>query len=238
MPVQRSLPAQLIHTLGREVVSGELAAHTVFTADDLERRFKVSRTVVREAAKVLRSKGLLDARPKVGMVVLRRDRWNLLDADVIAWHQDTDSNQTLIRDLEEMRSVFEPWAARIAAQRRTVDDIATLEGAYDSMARDMASGHADHLAASVADLLFHRTLLAATRNELMSRLGQLIAPALRLRNQMTLAHAHDDSFLVLHEAVLQAVRTQRPGDAERAMHTLLIASAEDNAMVETQGRRR
>lgn len=238
MPVERSLPAQLIHTVGREVVSGGLAAHTVFTADDLERRFEVSRTVVREAVKVLRSKGLLDARPKVGMVVLRREHWNLLDADVIAWHQDTDSNQALIRDLEEMRSVFEPWAARTAAERRTVEDIAALEGAYDSMLSGMASDEADGLAVSAADLLFHRTLLASTSNELMSRLGQLIAPALRLRNEMTLSHSHDDSFLGLHGAVLEAVRTQLPDDAERAMRTLLIASAEDSAVVETQGRRR
>lgn len=231
MPVERSLPAQLVHAVGREVVSGGLATDTVLTADDLERRFEVSRTVVREAVKVLRSKGLLDARPKVGTQVLGRHHWNLLDADVIAWHQDTDSNQALTRDLEEMRSVFEPWAARTAAGRRSADDVTALEAAFDVMVEGVAEGHPAAPEIIEADLLFHRVLLAATRNEFMSRLGELIAPALRLRNEATLSHTHDDSFLGLHRAVLDAVRGQTPDDAERAMRTLLVTSAKDSAGV-------
>jgi DNA-binding FadR family transcriptional regulator len=218
------------------VVSGVLAADTVLTAENLERRFEVSRTVVREAVKVLRSKGLLDARPKIGTVVLGRAHWNLLDADVIAWHQDSESNLGLTRDLEEMRSVFEPWAARTAAGRRTAEDLATLDDAFDGMTRGVAGGHVGDIAVIEADLLFHRALLAATQNEFMSRLGELFAPALRLRNELTHSHPHDDSFLDLHRAVLDAVRAQRAGEAEKAMHKLLLASAQDSAAVGAKGR--
>lgn len=231
MSVQRSLPAQLVHAVGREVVTGALPSHAVVTAEDLERRFQVSRTVVREAVKVLCAKGLLEARPKSGTVVLDRHRWNLLDADVIDWHHGAESNAAVTVDLEEMRSVFEPWAARTAAERGTPEDLATLEAAYDVMAAGVKAGQPDAVSVIEADLTFHRTLLAATRNEFMGRLGQLFAPALRLRNTMTLSHSHDDGFLTLHRGVLDAVRDQRPDEAQAAMHRLLLASAQDSAAV-------
>lgn len=235
MSVQRSLPAQLVHTVGREVVTGALPSHAVVTAEDLERRFRVSRTVVREAVKVLCSKGLLEARPKSGTVVLDRQRWNLLDADVIGWHHGAESNAALTVDLEEMRSVFEPWAARTAAARRTDQDLAQLQAAYSVMAAGVEAGQPDGASVIEADLRFHRTLLGATHNEFMGRLGQLFEPALRLRNTMTLSHAHDDSFLKLHHAVLGAVADQAPDAAEAAMHELLLTSAHDSAAVAHQG---
>jgi GntR family galactonate operon transcriptional repressor len=234
MVAPQSLPAQLIHTIGREVISGLLAANTVVTAEDLERRFLVSRTVVREAVKVLSAKGLVEARPKIGTVILDRPRWNLLDADVIAWHHDTGGYARLTSDLEEMRRVFEPWAARTAAERRTDSELGDLEVAYDLMAHRVAEGRVV-AAVAEADVLFHQVLMAATQNEFMARLGQLFAPALRLRDVLTMAHSHDDTFLSLHQAVLDAVRGGRPEEAEHAMRKLLLASAHDSAAIARSG---
>ena len=53
------------------------------------KRLRMSRSAVREAIKMLKAKGLLHSRPKVGTRVEPRARWNLLDRDVLAWYMAT-----------------------------------------------------------------------------------------------------------------------------------------------------
>ena len=81
----RNLPRQLVLELGGKIIGGEIPPGTILTSDTLEAQFGVSRTVVREALKVLHDKGLTRARTKTGTIVLEREEWNLLDPDVIAW---------------------------------------------------------------------------------------------------------------------------------------------------------
>src|SRR6266851_7946222 len=59
-----------------ELVPGEI---------DLCGRFRASRTVVREAFKLLSAKGLIASRKRAGTRVRVREQWHVLDADVLAW---------------------------------------------------------------------------------------------------------------------------------------------------------
>jgi len=61
----------------------------------------VSRTSVREAVKVLSAKGLVEARRRVGVRVLSRDDWRLLDPVVLSWHPDIQNDSELISGLIE-----------------------------------------------------------------------------------------------------------------------------------------
>ena len=124
--IARNLPAQIVENIGSKIVHGEIMPGTILTSDTLEEKFKVSRTVVREALKVLHDKGLTKARTKTGTIVLERTNWNLLDEDVISWMQISGLSPELVRDLEEVRASYEPWVARIAAKRRGTKDVADL----------------------------------------------------------------------------------------------------------------
>ena len=68
--IARNLPAQIVENIGSKIVHGEIMPGTILTSDTLEEKFKVSRTVVREALKVLHDKGLTKARTKTGTIVL------------------------------------------------------------------------------------------------------------------------------------------------------------------------
>ena len=70
----------------------------------------------REAIQVLTAKGLVESRPKAGTRVLPRNRWNLLDPDVLAWAFAGEPDIQFVRDLFELRAIVEPAA------------IVTLEG--------------------------------------------------------------------------------------------------------------
>src|SRR5207237_9005935 len=81
----------------------------------------VSRAAYREAVQTLIAKGLVESRPKAGTRVLPRERWNLLDPDVLAWAFAREPDLRLIDSLFELRGIIEPAAAELAAERRTRD---------------------------------------------------------------------------------------------------------------------
>ncbi|MEV4359530.1 GntR family transcriptional regulator [Nonomuraea sp. NPDC049625] len=81
----RGVHGHTVTELGMRIVSGVLPQGAVLDLSSLGAELDLSMTALREALKVLTAKGLLEARQHRGTVVLPRERWNLLDADVIRW---------------------------------------------------------------------------------------------------------------------------------------------------------
>jgi len=76
----------VVQELGQMIVGGTLAPGEPLPREEaLATRMAVSRTVLREALKVLATKGLIETRQKTGMRVRETRFWNQLDADVLAW---------------------------------------------------------------------------------------------------------------------------------------------------------
>ena len=65
----RSMYAGIVDVLGAEIAGGTLSAGSVVSLASLEERFEVSRTVAREAMRSLESKGMIEARRRVGLIV-------------------------------------------------------------------------------------------------------------------------------------------------------------------------
>src|SRR5665647_3315221 len=83
--VLRGLHARVLDLLGLAVCAGDLASGSVVRIDQLQERYGVSRSVVREAIRVLASMGLVASRRRVGVQVLPATEWNLYDPQVIRW---------------------------------------------------------------------------------------------------------------------------------------------------------
>jgi len=224
--ISRNLPTQLVNVIGSRIVSGEISPGAVLTSDSLELQFGVSRTVVREALKVLHDKGLTRARTKTGTIVLERHEWNLLDPDVISWLHNSGLGPELVKDLEEVRASYEPWVARIAAKRRGSKDVAALSNALKKMSDAFYIEGPKSDAIGEADAMFHQALLDATQNELMKRIGTLFIPLLRIRDEMVRHVIEDAGFIVQHQAVLDAIIDEDSDAAEFAMKTLLETASQ------------
>lgn len=221
---QRGLHGQVVNDIGSRIVSGELAGHVTIDTGELSAHYDVSRTVVREALKVLSGKGLVDARPKRGTFVRERDNWNLLDPDVLRWKFMIADNPDILEELHEVRVIVEPAAAALAAQRRTDADLHELDLAL----ADMESSDESTDAIVAADQRFHRGLIDSTHNELVVQLAFVIETGLAARDQYV--HDHRISIkpgLERHRRVVQAVRGRRPAAARTAMNELLKAAARD-----------
>src|SRR5438477_494398 len=118
---RRGLHGAVVHAIGVRIVGGELTpGEPLPSEDELTGELAVSRTVLREALKVLAAKGLVEPRPKTGTRVRERRFWNLLDPDVLAWRLETgsDSDPGFFRDIIELRRIIEPEAARPPRDQR------------------------------------------------------------------------------------------------------------------------
>ncbi|WP_434176640.1 FadR/GntR family transcriptional regulator [Brachybacterium conglomeratum] len=116
------MPAPVLHSevarvLGEEIVGGVLPAGHVLSLAGIEKRFSLSRTVVREAVRVLESLGLVVSKRRVGVTVQPSSAWSVLSPQVIAWRLASDAREEQLRSLTQLRRAVEPAAARAAALR-------------------------------------------------------------------------------------------------------------------------
>jgi DNA-binding FadR family transcriptional regulator len=135
----------------------------------------VSRSVVREALRMLGAKGLIESRPKAGTRVRDRNHWNLLDPDLLAWMFEAPPPPGFVRSLFQLRMIVEPAAAELAALGRSARQLSLLGHSLEMMAHH-GLGSAEGQA---ADQQFHTTILEATGNELLVSLSGSISAAVR-----------------------------------------------------------
>jgi GntR family galactonate operon transcriptional repressor len=232
--VSRGLHGQIVEVMADRILSGQIPEGATINVTELQSDLGVSLTAVREALKVLTAKGLVDARQKRGTFVRPRSDWNLLDADMIRWHfKDADSRPELLEELHEVRGIVEPAAARLAALRSDDSDLAALDEALAGL--ETAD---DNLAAAAADLAFHRALLAATGNELLTKMEVIMETGLADRDRLVHTVKPSDDPIPSHRLVVDAIRAHDPEGAELAMRELLAKAAEDLTEVRGSTRRR
>ena len=214
-----SLCSQVASEMGRRIVTGRYAPGSLVDDEGtLSERFQVSRTVIRDAVKILVGKGLLEVRRGIGTKVKQRADWGLLDDDVLAWQLSGPPNSGTLQQLTEVRQVFEPQAARWAAERATSEDIDNIRLACEAM--DSAIDDPDQFV--IADASFHRSVLRAAHNEFLFALEGVIYSALlssiRLTNPDKEANAKSVPF---HRDVYTAISGKDSTAAEAKMALLL-----------------
>ena len=231
-----ALHADVAARIGSRIVRGSIAAGDVLPNEfDLSSEFAVSRTVIREATKVLASKGLLEVRRKTGTRVRPRSEWNLLDAEVLTWMFSGAGLEASLADMMEMRRLIEPAAARIAADGATAAERHAIGAAYTAMEQT-----AGDLAASVeADLAFHLEILAATHNMFLRAFGALSQVALRA--SFALTNSNPDLYqqtLPLHRRLADAIQQRNAAQAEEAMLSILTKTSRDiDVQIHARGKR-
>lgn len=222
---RRGLHGAVVHDIGVRIVRGELGAGNVLpNEDELSGELTVSRTVLREAIKVLAAKRLVESRPKTGTRVLARREWNLLDPDVLAWLLEAGPDREFLTQAMELRQLIEPPALRLAAARATDEQIAALQDAHHQM--ELVGE--DLEAFMEPDLRFHSILLEACHNELLEHLSPVIASV--LRTLFSYPERPPGAFkrsAEMHGAIVNAIRGRDPDGAEAALVALTAQTAKD-----------
>jgi DNA-binding FadR family transcriptional regulator len=219
------LHGQIVHDIGRQILSGEIQPGQVLPL--LSGR-PASRTVLREAIKVLAAKGLVESRPKTGTRVRPRPSWNLLDPDVLAWQREGASPALFLRKLTEVRRIVEPAAAELAGERASAREVAGIEEAYGHMESALAGGEVDYEAFDVADMRFHRAIMQACHNDLLEQMSGVVFGALLVSFRATSRlPGSARASLPNHRAILDAIRDGDAKRAARAMRRLVHTTARE-----------
>jgi DNA-binding FadR family transcriptional regulator len=171
----RRLKGSLAQQLAVMILSGELPEGHVFPNEiDYARQIGVSRSVLREAFRIIAAKGLVNGRPKTGTRVSPRRQWSLLDPDLLAWQFEAEPSRKFLRDLFELRMLVEPGAAALAAARRSKKHVLAMRSALDSMALHGLATEPGRF----ADQQFHMIMLESTGNDAIIALASCIMAAI------------------------------------------------------------
>jgi DNA-binding FadR family transcriptional regulator len=207
LPLSRVVRRSAADEVGAQLValidSGQLHVGDRLPSEaDLARRFGVSRPIVREALGRLQALGLTESRPGSGTFVSSN-----VTRLTLTFGQYSAS------DLNEVRRCLEVPAARLAAVRRTNQDVDKLRLILDD--EDKATSTDETIS---RDTDFHREIARATGNMLFVRLVEDLREILK---EQTLAVStlrnRASSISREHRAVLEAIIA---GDGDTAAHAM------------------
>jgi len=172
------------------------------TEPELTAFLGVGRNTVREAVQALVHAGLLARRQGSGTYVLSDSELGLVMSREFAGATH--------RDVLEVRRAIEVEAARLAAERRTPDDVASLRVHLADRAAASRAGDVEALAA--ADLALHAGVVSASHNPVLVSLYESLLGAVRENIRTNLDRPLSD-----HEAHAELIAAIENGVPEEAL---------------------
>jgi GntR family transcriptional repressor for pyruvate dehydrogenase complex len=185
----------------------ELAAH-----------FKVARSSLRPALKVLEIMGVIQQKVGDGSY-LNRDASSVLAVPMEFLFLLDD---TSVQELTELRFMMEPALAAKAAERANSDDLALLRQSI----KDLETSKGDRVKLVAADLLFHRAIFEASGNRLTGRLFHTIHRAMLNMMMVTSQLVELEHTLAFHKPIFAAIEQRDAALAFRLM-TAHLTDAND-----------
>jgi DNA-binding FadR family transcriptional regulator len=213
------LHGSIARSLGVRIVSGLVKPGHILDGEiESSEQLNVSRGAYREAIRILSAKGLINSRPRVGTRVSPQHEWHLLDPDVLSWIFFGDPDPGILYSLFEMRSIVEPPAAALAADRRTQRHLDAMRNALALMRRHTLST----LEGRLADQEFHAALLNATGNPFLISLTNGVTAAVDALTEFKQRSAPLKRDPVTdHERVFEAIAEKDAEQARKAMAELI-----------------
>lgn len=213
----RRLGVVVVEALVDLIVSGELEPGDTLPPElPLSQQFGVSRTVLRESVKRLEEKGLVTVSQGRGTVIQPTRSWNMLDRVVLEALIAHDRSLGVLNELTVVRAQLESAMARETAATRSLTELEALRAALDEMRESLD----DIPRFQAADVTFHETVMALSRNRLAESIARSLFERARESSRYTAdvpARFHEQT-LREHEAVFDAIAA---GSAEEAASTML-----------------
>lgn len=215
---RRPLAEGLAESLQESIVNGTYPPGSqVPNENELSRESGLSRPTVREAIKLLQTKGLVRIVAGRGTFVSPMTEWSLLDPLLLVARSKLEvDSSTWSRRLLEARRLVEVGSAGLAAEHRTAEHLAEMEELVAIMARAAAAGNVVQFVD--ADIRFHRVILEATGNSFIVALFNPLEEVLRLTRYQTSAHSDvRNHAMVHHENIMSAIAMGDSAGSSEAM---------------------
>ena len=215
----RNITSYIFQDLGLAIVTGKYSHDRPFPVEaELCKIYAASRSVVREAVKMLSAKGLLSSVPRQGTCVQPEQYWNLFDSELVQWLLERKFSFALLLEFTQIRLAIEPAAAALAAASADMNDLQAMEAALSRL----AAAHRGKDDPLTSDIDFHIAVLRASHNRFYCQLEELIETALRYAIRETNeVLGVEVAEVEEHQAVFDAILRRDPLGAERAMRAIM-----------------
>jgi GntR family transcriptional regulator, transcriptional repressor for pyruvate dehydrogenase complex len=217
---RRSLSEGVFEQLRGEILSGRLAAGSTLPSErELCAQLGVNRGAVREALKRLEQLRLVAIRQGESTRVLDFRETGGLELLAAMLFREGRLSLTVARSLVELRRALGPDIARLAASRRSRDDLVRLDAAFAAL---VACGDDDAVALEAASFELWRVLVGASDNlayQLAFNTLDRVWGAMRSALAPTLLAEVGDR--AGYERLVRAVRQKRPKVARDAADELV-----------------
>jgi len=215
-----SLYEQVADTLEKAIIKSNSQTEKLPSEQELSKRFEVSRTVIREALKVLKERGLIESRNGEGSYISRPNTDTVSNVINRIIRMDNISND----DLHDMRLILETAGARLAALHAKRADLEHLENTLEQMIDKTLS-----LEQRISyDADFHISIARSGGNELVGMFVEVMT--LLLKDYMSKGFfgvIRIRNTLDQHRKVLEAIKKRNPAEAEKAIYEHLMAARRD-----------
>lgn len=182
--------------------------------NDLAQELGVSRSTLREAVKILTTNGVLE---------IRRGKGTFVTSNIVINSEDLNDIASGLDDLFEMRLMFEPDCAYLAAQRATDEEIETICYYGEQVEKKILSGE-DR---TVEEQKFHESIANATHNSFVKQFMPIIFNAIK-KGVVVLMKNHDVSQDNLNDdrLIMEFIKKRNPEGARTAMRLHIIHALE------------
>ena len=218
---ERSIHTQVARKIARNILSGDFAQGSIIPSEViLCEQFGISRTALREAIKLLTSKGLLESRPKIGTKVVQRAYWNFLDPQLIEWMHGLTDSKYFCQQFLGLRRAIEPEACALAAIHATTaqrTDLSTIFQRVCAVASDFK--RQDWIE---VDIDFHRHIFNSTGNPFYLPFANILT--IMFIHFIEHSSEQGETCLDDHREIYEAIME---GDADRA-RSASVAHLQEN----------
>ncbi|CAK1691681.1 GntR family transcriptional regulator, transcriptional repressor for pyruvate dehydrogenase complex [Vibrio crassostreae] len=212
---KRSLHVQVAREIARGILSGDLPQGSIIPGEmALCEQFGISRTALREAVKLLTSKGLLESRPKIGTRVVDRAFWNFLDPQLIEWMDGLTDTDQFCHQFLGLRRAIEPEACALAATFATAEQRIELSEIFQEMVEISSEETLDKERWLDVDTKFHSLIFNATGNDFYLPFGNILTTM--FVNFIVHSSEEGSTCINEHRAIYEAIMAGNSDKARQA----------------------
>lgn len=182
--------------------------------NDLSLELGVSRSTLREAVKILTTNGILE---------IKRGKGTFVTSNTIINSENLSDIASGLDDLFEMRLMFEPDCAYLAAERATDEEIKTICRYGEEVEKKILSGE-DR---TFEEQKFHESIANATHNSFVKQFMPIIFNAIK-KGVVVMTKDKDISEDNLKDdrLIMEFIKKRNPEGARTAMRLHIIHAIE------------
>jgi GntR family transcriptional repressor for pyruvate dehydrogenase complex len=196
----------VVDKITNSIINGELSDGELLPPENqLCEIFGISRSILREAIRVLVSKGLVQVKQGHGTFV----RLPKIEVPEEAVRNYLMTNIFSLSQLMEIRTPIEVEVARLAAERREEKHLDSMEKSFQIMSTD--SNSVEEYAN--ADEIFHKAIIDASNNPLFGIMVRSIMGNLHISRQLAIRHFGIEVVIREHGGIFEAIKNQQPSAA-------------------------